>query len=65
MKITVNQTAYDLSITSLLDLTEKLQINPKGTAIAVNDLVIPKKDWETYQISENDKITIIRATQGG
>ncbi len=65
MKITVNQTAYDLSITSLSELTEKLQINPKGTAIAVNDLVIPKKDWETYQISENDKITIIRATQGG
>ncbi|MCW3124113.1 MAG: thiS [Flavipsychrobacter sp.] len=37
----------------------------KGIAIAVNNAVVPKADWETYVLSENDKITLIKATQGG
>jgi len=65
MKITVNQTSYDLSAKSLIELIEELQIKPKGTAIAVNDMVIPKSHWKSHQLSENDKITVIRATQGG
>ena len=39
--------------------------DPKGIAVAVNNSVIPKSDWENFSINENDQITIIRATQGG
>jgi sulfur carrier protein len=38
---------------------------PKGIALAVNDNVIPKSDWNNFAINENDQLTIIRATQGG
>ena len=38
---------------------------PKGIAVAVNNTVIPKSDWEKFSFKENDQITVIRATQGG
>lgn len=37
----------------------------KGIAVAVNNTVIPKAEWQTKILNNNDKITIIRATQGG
>lgn len=37
----------------------------KGIAVAVNNTVIPKTEWVTKTLNENDKITIIKATQGG
>ena len=39
--------------------------NQKGIAVAVNNAVIPKAEWQDKILNENDKITIIKATQGG
>ena len=36
-----------------------------GTAVAVNDCVISRDEWQSCLLHENDKILIIRATQGG
>lgn len=50
----------------LNELITHLQLNDKkGLAVAVNNTVIPKLKWAEYVLNENDKITIIRATQGG
>lgn len=37
----------------------------RGMALAVNSTVVPRQDWDTYALKENDKIMIIKATQGG
>jgi sulfur carrier protein len=37
----------------------------RGIAVAVNNAVVARDDWEKHQLNENDKITIIRPTQGG
>lgn len=37
----------------------------KGIAVAVNNTVVPKNDWKDHILRPNDKIMIIRATQGG
>ena len=45
-----------------------LQLNlldKRGIAVAVNNAVISKPDWEEFELKENDKITILRPTQGG
>lgn len=39
--------------------------DPKGMAIAVNQEVVPRANWENFLVKENDKLTIIKATQGG
>ena len=37
----------------------------KGIAIAINQTVVPKSDWETHILKPKDHITLIKATQGG
>lgn len=45
---------------SHLDIT-----NTKGIALAVNDSVVPKLQWNSYQFKDQDRVLIINATQGG
>jgi sulfur carrier protein len=45
-----------------------LQLNlldKRGIAVAVNNTVISKPNWQQFELKQNDKITIIRPTQGG
>ena len=55
--------ADDLTLTLAL---QSLQINSlNGTAIAVNNIVIPKKDWDSCTLKPNDALVVIKASQGG
>lgn len=67
MVVFVNNQKVDISDNqSLIDVLLSVQIqNLKGIAVAVNDRVISKKDFETFRFQENDRLTVIRATQGG
>ena len=40
-------------------------VQTKGIAVAVNNNIIPKTSWENHNIYQNDKITVIKAAQGG
>ncbi|HEX7413976.1 MAG TPA: sulfur carrier protein ThiS [Bacteroidia bacterium] len=53
----------DASLSSALE--QQGLLTQKGTAVAINNAVVPKADWQHKILNENDKITIIRATQGG
>lgn len=46
-------------------LTDLSLAEGKGIAVAINNKVVPKQNWETQSLNEQDKITIIKATQGG
>ncbi len=37
----------------------------RGVAVAVNSSVISSAEWELHILKENDKIMVIKATQGG
>lgn len=37
----------------------------KGIAIALNNRIIPRSDWTTTILKDQDSILIITATQGG
>jgi len=39
--------------------------NIKGIALAVNDKVIPKSEWEKFCLQSGDRILAIGAVQGG
>ena len=67
MQVLVNNIAKTTSTNqNIPGLLEELAINAqKGAAIAINNVVIRKDEWSTYQLNENDKIIIIKATQGG
>lgn len=66
MKIYINQkeieTQDSISIKELLDMQ---QISIEGTAIAIDNKLVPKNEWNDRTLTEGNKITIIRATFGG
>ena len=51
------------TIQALLDL--EIPNKQNGIAVAINNTVIPKSNWNSHQITETDDILIISATQGG
>ena len=55
--------AETLTVQALLDLEFPNKQN--GIALAINNSVIPKNEWDTTSLSETDDILIITATQGG
>ncbi len=60
----VQQLLPDDATVSLVLQTLQI-VSDKGVAFAINNTVIPRSDWQTCSISEGDKITLIKATQGG
>lgn len=67
MVVFLNNTQHTLSAPmTIASMIAALGITAgKGTALAVNNSVIPKAQWADYQLRDNDKVTLIRATQGG
>ena len=50
---------------TIKDLLEIKNINPQGTAVAIDDHLILKNKWETTPLSDNMRVTIISAAFGG
>jgi len=67
MNLFINNEKKEISeAASISVLLAEIKLNSaKGIAVAINNEVISKSNWEKYQLKENDKVTIIRATQGG
>lgn len=40
-------------------------ISEKGHAIAVNNQVVPRAEWSSFQLVEGMKVLVIRAVRGG
>lgn len=55
--------ANSLTVQALLDL--EIPEKQNGIALAINNTVISKSDWNSHFIQETDDILIISATQGG
>lgn len=66
MKLIINNKPTSLQVTSLQELLTQMDLHhAKGIAVAVNNKVVQRTTWQHFQLTENDSITIIRATQGG
>lgn len=67
MKINYNNQQIEIDDKLMLSTFVFSQIGEKtnGIAVAVNNSVIPKTNWEVIEIQPNDNILLIKATQGG
>lgn len=66
MKISVNNKETELlDGNTIAQLAIQLELPAQGVAVAVNNKMIPRKEWETYAIQEGDNLTIIKAACGG
>ena len=51
------------TVQQLLD--EVIPEKQKGIAVALNNSVIPKINWQNQFLKQDDEVLIIKATQGG
>jgi len=66
-EVVINQQKFQLPEPgTLADVLPLLQIaQADGIAIAVNEEVVPGREWAKYVLREGDRVFVIRATQGG
>ena len=61
MKVQVNNKEVEIADTSTItQLTVQLEL-----AIAANNKMIPRTDWDSFTLHENDNLVIIKAACGG
>ena len=66
MKVQVNNKEVDTILGSTItQLTIQLELPAQGIAIAVNNKMIPRTEWEQFSLQENDQLVIIKAACGG
>jgi sulfur carrier protein len=67
MEITVNNQTLKLtgpsSVAQLLSVV--LQVPGTGIAIAVNQAIVSKSEWQAHILQPGDQVVLIKATQGG
>lgn len=65
MKIRINNKETDVQAESILDLAKELSLPERGVAVAVNNRMIPRTDWQQTALKDDDNIVIIKAVCGG
>ncbi len=65
MKITLNGRGIETSARTIAELLREADAPQNGVAIARNQSVVRRGEWEQVQLEDGDKIEIIRAVQGG
>ena len=68
MNIKINGEIIELN--EKMDLSEfvALRLNgkePRGIAVALNEMIIPKSKWNETVLNDNDNVEIVHAVQGG
>lgn len=51
--------------TSVDQFLRLIGVNPDATALALNDMVLPKAKYATKSLKDGDKILLIKAFYGG
>ena len=67
MNIIINEKPYRIKEgATITDALNEAQIeNRFGVAVAVNNVVMPKTEWDKITLNPDDQVTIINAIFGG
>lgn len=66
MRIVINDEPQTISAPlTLHDLLNALSRSQPGTALAVNQHIVPRERWEAYLLQEGDELVIFQAIAGG
>lgn len=66
MKVTLNDQPLELERPiSVAALLEQLERHQPGSALAINQTIIPRTDWATHHVQDGDDILLFQAIAGG
>jgi sulfur carrier protein len=64
--ITINNAAHEFSkVSTLQEILNHLAVQQSGIAVAVNNNIVTKTEWDKVTLKTSDAVLIITATQGG
>ncbi|RNL86382.1 sulfur carrier protein ThiS [Halostreptopolyspora alba] len=66
MDVIINGERRDLAPrTTVAAVVRSLTEQTSGIAVTVNDEVVPKASWSGTEVTENDRVDVLTAVQGG
>ena len=65
MKLKVNDKEVETGATTLSQFSQEQNLPTSGIAVAVNNRMVPRAEWNSYVLNEGDNILIIKAVCGG
>ena len=65
MKLKVNDKEVETVATTLSLFSQEQNLPTTGIAVAVNNRMIPRTEWDSLTLNEDDNILIIKAVCGG
>ena len=65
MDITINNKPLSTSAATVSQLAAELALPEKGVAVAVDNKLVARGSWNSFELSDGASLTIIRAAFGG
>jgi sulfur carrier protein len=66
VKLIINDQSHDFAAPlTLLTLLEQLNHPQEGSALAVNQVIIPRHNWASHPLTDGDNILLFQAIAGG
>ena len=65
MRLRVNDKEVETGASNISLFSQEQNLPATGIAIAVNNRMVPRTEWDSYALSEGDNILIIKAVCGG
>lgn len=65
MKLKVNDKEVETGASTLSQFSQEQHLPTIGIAVAVNQRMIPRTEWDSHILKEGDNILIIKAVCGG
>ena len=65
MKLKVNNQEMETGAITLFQFSQEQNLPTTGIAVAVNQRMVPRTEWDSYILNEGDNIIIIKAVCGG
>lgn len=65
MKILINNQETETKSVNVLQLAAELDLPERGVALAINNKIVSRPSWIDTNLTEGDKVTIIKAAFGG
>ena len=65
MKLTINNKEVETQSQNLSQLSQELNLPETGIALAVNQRMVSRNEWDKFVLTDGQQIIIIKAVCGG
>lgn len=65
MMISVNGEVLEVQANTLFELFSELNLTAEGVAVAVNNRIVMRTQWNTFWLHGGEEVVVIGTTRGG